>query len=75
MRAVRFKFKRASLSLTGPEDFVAMKRFAGGPLALQDAQQVLLTNVPPIDLDLLRPLTRRYGRDAADNLERLLAGR
>ncbi len=74
-RAVPFKFKRASLSLVGPEDFVAMKCFAGGPLDLQDAQQVLRKNVPPIDLDLLRPLTRRYGRDAADNLEKLLAGR
>ena len=73
-RAVPFKFKRATLSLVGPEDFVAMKCFAGAPLDLQDAQQVLRKNDPPINLDLLRPLTRRYGRDAADNLEKLLAG-
>lgn len=73
-RAVALKFKRSSMNLVGAEDFIAMKCFAGGPLDLHDAQQVLRRNQPPIDMDLLRPLARRYGRSAADNLEKLLGG-
>jgi hypothetical protein len=50
-----------------------MKCFAGGPQDIVDAQEAIRAAEPPIDLDLVRRITRRFGRPAADALERLLA--
>jgi hypothetical protein len=50
-----------------------MKCFAGGPQDIVDAQAALKGSQEAVDLDLLRRLTRRFGRAAADALEDLLA--
>ena len=50
-----------------------MKCFAGGPEDVADAQVPLRSAQEPIDLDLLRRVTRRFGRAAADILEQVLA--
>jgi hypothetical protein len=56
----------------GREDFIAMKCFAGGPQDLADARVALKTRDEQVDLDLLRRITRRFGRAATDSLEALL---
>jgi hypothetical protein len=55
-----------------PGNFIAMKRFAGGPRDLGDAR-IALKSVEPLDLDLLRGVARRFGRSTADALESLMA--
>jgi len=72
-RTVEVPFMGASLRIVGREDFIAMKCFAGGPQDIMDARSAYRSAQGPIDLDLLRAVTRRFGRDAADNLEEVLA--
>jgi len=72
-RAVSIPFKGTKLRLVARENFIAMKCFAGGSQDIIDAQQALRTNDEPVGLDLLRRTTHRFGRAAADMLERLLA--
>ena len=62
------------LYIAGREDFIAMKCFAGGPQDLIDARSAYAAAPGPIDLDLLRIVTRRFGREAADRLQEVLAG-
>jgi hypothetical protein len=50
-----------------------MKCFTGSSQDILDAQSAFQNAEVPLDLDLLRRLTRRFGRDAADKLEQLLA--
>lgn len=71
-RRQRVPFQGATLEVIGREDFIAMKCFAGGPLDLADARHVLKSTDAALDLDLLRRITRRFGRAAADALEQLL---
>lgn len=59
--------------VVGLEDFIAMKCFAGGPQNLLDARSAYFSASGPIDLDLMRRPARRFGRDAADHLEQILA--
>jgi hypothetical protein len=68
-----FPFLGSSIRVIGREDFIAMKCFAGGPLDLADARDVLKGAKGSIDVDLLRQLTRRFGRAAADALEQVRA--
>jgi hypothetical protein len=49
-----------------------MKCFAGGPQDIIDAREAIKIADQPLDIDLLRRVTRRFGRAAADHLERLL---
>ena len=70
-RAITVSFAGKSIRVVGLEDFVAMKCFAGGPQDLMDASNALHLAQSP-DVDLLRRLARRFGRDAADRLEQLL---
>ena len=72
-RTVAVPFSGTSLRIIGREDFIAMKCFAGGPQDVADAQAAMRMADRPIDLDLLRRITRRFGRPAADVLERLSA--
>lgn len=72
-RAVDVPFSGESLRVIGREDFIAMKCFAGGPQDIVDAQAALKGSQEAVDLDLLRRITRRFGRAAADALEDLLA--
>ena len=46
---------------------------ADGPQDLLDAKDAYLSADGPVDLDLMRRITRRFGRDAADRLERILS--
>jgi hypothetical protein len=72
-RTVEVPFMGMNLRIAGREDFIAMKCFAGGPQDILDAQSAYRSTHGPVDLDLLRAVTRRFGRDAADNLEQVLA--
>ncbi len=71
-RAIAVPFRGQTLRVVTREDFIAMKCFAGGPQDVADARQVLAGAPEPVDVDLLRRLTRRFGRAAADVLEELL---
>lgn len=71
-RAVGVPFQGVSLRIIGREDFIAMKCFAGGPQDLADARVAFAASGAPIDVDLLRRVARRYGREAADALEQIL---
>jgi hypothetical protein len=72
-RSITVPFLGSSLRVIGREDFIAMKCFAGGPLDIADARDALKSAKEPIDVDLMRRLTRRFGRSAADALEQVLA--
>jgi len=61
-----------NLRIVGREDFIAMKCFAGGPQDILDAQSAYCSARGPVDLDPLRAVARRFGRDAADELEQVL---
>lgn len=65
-------FLDATLRVVGREDFIAMKCFAADPQDLLDANDAYVGAESPIDVDLLRRVTRRFGRDAADRLEEIM---
>jgi hypothetical protein len=72
-RSITVPFLGSSVRIMGREDFIATKCFAGGPQDIADARQALESGDGRIDLDLLRSVTRRFGRSAADVLEQVLA--
>jgi hypothetical protein len=72
-RAIEVPFLGESLRFVGREDFISMKCFAGGPQHIVDARSAYQAAQGPVDLGLLRAVTRRFGRDAADRLENLLS--
>ena len=72
-RTMEIPLMGVTLRIVGREDFIAMKCFAGGPQDLIDARSAYRGAQGPIDLDLLRTVTRRFGREAADKLEEVLA--
>jgi predicted nucleotidyltransferase len=72
-RSITVPFLGSSVRVIGREDFIAMKCFAGGPQDIADARHALKTANEPINIDLLRRITRRFGRPAADVLEQLLS--
>jgi predicted nucleotidyltransferase len=71
-RTLVVPFQGDTLRIVGREDFIAMKCYAGRPQDIADAQAALRRRDSATDIDLLRRLTRRFGREAADVLERLL---
>jgi hypothetical protein len=71
-RGIDVPFLGVALRIVGREDLIAMKCFAGGPQDLIDAQSAYRDASGPVNMDLLRTVTRRYGRDAADRLEQIL---
>jgi hypothetical protein len=71
-RAIKVPFLGSSLRVIGREDFIAMKCFAGGPQDIADARHALKVASEPINIDLVRRLSRRFGRPAADVLEQVL---
>jgi predicted nucleotidyltransferase len=73
-RSITVPFRGASLRFIGREDFIAMKCFAGGPQDIQDARGALKGAASGPDVDLLRRITRRFGRDALVVLDQLLPG-
>jgi predicted nucleotidyltransferase len=70
-RAVDVRFEGAVLRVISQEDFVAMKCFAGGPQDLADAANAVAI-AESIDVDSVRRLARRFGREAVSNLEKIL---
>lgn len=70
-RAVEVQFHGVPLRIAGREDFIAMKCLAGSAQDLADARAAFEGAEGPVDMDLLRAVTRRLGRDAADRLERV----
>lgn len=73
-RTLEIPFAGESLRFVGREDFIATKCFAGTLQDLLDARSAYDGAQGPLNLDLLRTVTRRFGRDAADRLEQVLAG-
>jgi predicted nucleotidyltransferase len=71
-RTIRVPFQGVSIRVVGAEDFIAMKCFAGEPQDIADAREALRMLENPVDVDLLRRVTRRFGRAATDVLEQLL---
>ena len=65
-------FSAVPFAVIGREDFIAMKCFAGGPQDIADARNAIRAADEPINVDLLRRLTRRFVRPAADVLEHVL---
>lgn len=66
-------FVDGRLRVIGREDFIAMKACAGGPQNLSDARAVASFEPGSLDLDLLRRLAARFGRDAARIVAVLIA--
>jgi predicted nucleotidyltransferase len=71
-RTIEVAFSGESLRIVGREDFIAMKCYAGAPQDVADALAALTDAPKPLDLDLLRRITRRFGRSAADILEQVM---
>jgi hypothetical protein len=71
-RTSLIRFSGESLRVVGREDFIAMKIFAGGPQDISDARSAIAANPESLDLELLRGLALRFGRDIALKLESLL---
>jgi predicted nucleotidyltransferase len=71
-RTRQVRLMETILEIVGREDFIAMKAFAGGPVDLADARAVIDLDRESLDLELLRRLALRFGRDAAHNVEDLI---
>jgi predicted nucleotidyltransferase len=71
-RTRQVSLAEAVLDIVGREDFIAMKAFAGGPVDLADARAVIELDRESLDLELLRRLAQRFGRDATRVLEELI---
>jgi hypothetical protein len=72
-RVLEVPFQGAVLRVIGLEDFIAMKVFAGGPQDMADAANAISIAGSSLDRVLLERLAKRYGRDAAANLKKLLS--
>lgn len=72
-RAMDVPFQGAVLRVISLEDFVAMKLFAGGPQDLMDAENAVSLAGDSLDIVALKRLTKRYGRDALKNLDKILS--
>jgi len=76
-RGVRYAvigFADATLEIVGREDFIAMKAFAGGPVDLADVRVIIELDREALDLELLRRLAQRFGRDATRAIDQLIGG-
>jgi len=73
-RAFDVPFQGAKLRVIGLEDFIAMKLFAHGPQDLEDAKLALGGARESVDIELLRKVAARFGRETSDAFETLLRG-
>jgi predicted nucleotidyltransferase len=71
-RTRQVRLAEAVLEIVGREDFIAMKAFAGGPVDLADARAVIEMDRESLDLELLRRLAQRFGRDATRVVQELI---
>lgn len=60
------------LKVIGREDFIAMKAHAGGPVDLADARAIIEVDQAGLDLELVRRVAARFGREATMRVEMLL---
>jgi hypothetical protein len=72
-RAVEVPFCGETLRVVSREDLIAMKLFAGGPQDLLDAKHIRSIDPAALDVRLLATIVGRYGKDASENLAKLLA--
>lgn len=72
VRAIEVPLYGSSLRVVGREDFIAMKCFAGNQQDIADARNALKAGKEPIDIDLVRRLSKRFGRSAADVCDQVL---
>jgi len=72
-RVRRVEMSGQSLHVVGSEDFIAMKLFAGGPVHLRDAGQAFYVNKDTLDMELLKKITQKYGRDASKALKSIIS--
>ena len=73
-RIIAVPFQGKIVKFIGREDFIATKVFAGGPMDMVDAMRAITAAGASLDLELVRRLAKRFGRDASASLERLLKG-
>ena len=71
-RTRQVRLGAATLAIVGREDFIAMKAFAGGPVDLADARAVIDLDRESLDVELLRRLALRFGRDAVRAVDGLI---
>jgi predicted nucleotidyltransferase len=71
-RTRQVRFAEAALEIVGREDFIAMEAFAGGAVDVADARAVMELDRESLDLELLRRLAQRFGRDAARVVQELI---
>jgi hypothetical protein len=71
-RAVEVRFMNEPVRIIGIEDFIAMKLFAASPKDIDDARNALAVSGDNVDKNLLKTITRQYGRQELDTLEQLL---
>lgn len=72
-RATDVPFDKENLKVMGREDFIATKVFAGGPQDIEDARFAIEVAGESLNVELLRRLADKFGREAAVLLDRLLA--
>jgi predicted nucleotidyltransferase len=73
-RTRQVRLAEAVLEIVGREDFIALKAFAGGPVDLADARAVIELDRESLDVDLLRRVAQRFGRDTLTAVEILIGG-
>lgn len=71
-RALAAEMQGLRLRMASPEDLLALKIFAGGPLDLDDAKGILQVKADDIDRELLTTLCHRFGRAEERRLLKLL---
>ncbi len=71
-RLISVRFQGGTIPVISREDFIAMKCFAGGPQDIADAGIALRPRDAQVNIELVRRVTRRFGRSATDVLESLL---
>lgn len=72
-RAIEVPFDKEILKVISREDFIATKVFAGGPQDIEDARFAIEVARESLNVELLRRLAGKFGREAAISLDRLLA--
>jgi len=72
-RTRQVRLAEAVLEIVGREDFIAMKAFAGGPVDLADARAVIEQDRRSLDVELLRRLAQRFGRETVAVVESLIS--
>ena len=71
-RISQSKFMDCSIKVIGPEDFIAMKIFAGSPKDIQDVIGVLDISKDKLNLPLLKKVTAGFGRSYLKTLNKIL---